>query len=335
MVEPDAQQPKLYYRDGLSGAEHLLIDPGMLGKGSGTHYALDYYQPSRDGKLIAYGLSAGGSEASVLHIMDVATGKVLPEAIDRSDNNVIAWRDDNRSFFYLRYNKPTPNTPASETEYNARTYLHTVGAHPTGDGDAVVFGRGVSKALDVPEGQGTFVLAWPGAKYVVAAANHNMDDNPSTYYIAPLAKATGANTPWHKFADVADGVVRVAAHGDTLYFLSQKGASHFRLLATPLAKPDVNHAQVIVPEGEGVLTDFSIAREGLYVRERDGAVSKLTLVSFDGKQKKALPLPYEGNVDGATTDPREAGALFDLQSWVKAPLVFNYDPATDKVATPG
>ena len=93
VIEPGAPLPKLYWRDGIKGEEHLLVDPGKLGEGSGTHYALDFYEPSWDGKRIAYGVSAGGSEKSVMHVMDVATGKELGEAIDRTSDSVVAWTE--------------------------------------------------------------------------------------------------------------------------------------------------------------------------------------------------------------------------------------------------
>lgn len=332
LTEPGAQQPKLYYRDGVDGKEQLLLDPAKLGEGTTTHYALDYYTPSWDGKLIAYGVSAGGSEISELRVMDVATGKSQGEAINRTDNAIVSWRPDNRSFFYLRFPKATADMAASETQFNARTYLHVVGKNANGDADPVVFGRGVAKGLNVPEGQGTWVISSPDTPYAIAVANHNMDENPSTFYVAPLGSVTSSNTPWRKLADVADGVTQVEARGDKLYYLSQNGASRFRLLATPLSKPDLKHPEVIVPEGDGVLTGFAFAKEGIYVRERAGAVSRLKLVSFDGKQSKTVPLPFEGAVYGPTTDSREAGALFNMQSWVQAPAIYRYDPASNQVA---
>lgn len=335
VTEPNAAQPKLFYRDGLKGDERLLIDPAALGKGSSTHYALDYFEPSWDGRRLAYGISAGGSEQSLLHVLEVDTGKPLEESIDRTSNSVVAWQPDNRSFFYLRYRKPTTDTPASEKLYNGRTYLHSLGAHVDGDGDPVVFGRGVSPRVDVPEGQGTYVIVAPGSAVAIAVANHNMDDNPSTLFAAPLARVTGADTPWLKIADVEDGVTRFALLKDKLYFLSQKGASRFRLLATALAHPDVHTAQVVVPEGRAVLTQFAIAREGLYVRERDGAVSHLLRVSLDGKQNHPIALPFEGNVGAPVTDAGESGALYNIQNWVRAPLVFAYDPASDMSSDTG
>ncbi len=262
-------------------------------------------------------------------------GKTLGEAIDRTNGNVISWRPDNRSFFYLRYAKPTPSMPPSQTLYNARTYLHTIGDRNDGDGDPVVFGRGVSKAVEVPEGQGTYVVLTPNSPFAIAVANHNMDANPSTLYVAPLAKVTGRATPWKKFADPDDGVTRFELHNETLVFLSQKGAPRFTLLSLPLAHPDLAHARVLVPESQAVMTQLAGAREALYVVERDGAVSRLLRFSWDGKLSQPVPLPFEGTVFGLAMDPRESGALFGMTGWVQAPQRIHYDPDTDTSSNTG
>ena len=333
--DPGAQQPRLVWRDGLGGEEHVLLDPSTLGAGTSTHYALDYFQPSWDGRTIAYGLSAGGSEASVLQAMDVASGKPLAEKIERAHDAIVTWRPDNRSFYYMKFVKPTADTPANETEFNARTYLHVLGKGPDGESDAAVFGRGVSSTLDVPEGQGTYVLGSAKSTWVVAIANHNMDDNPSTIYVAPLAGATGPNTAWKKVADARDGISDVAIRGDTLYYLSRKDASRFRILATPLAKSDVRHPRVIVPEGKGVVTGFGLAQDGLYYRVRDGAESQIVKTDFDGKGARPVPMPYAGNAFGPITDPDQPGALFSLQSWSRTPLLYAYDPTRDVTTDSG
>ena len=335
VFEPGAQLPKLFYRDGLKGEEHLLLDPGAMGKGTDTHYALDYFAPSWDGKLLAYGLSVGGSEKSVLHVMDVKTGAVQAESIDRTSDSLVSWRPDNRSFFYLRYVKPVPGMPADQTMYNARTYLHRIGTKTDGEGDAVVFGRGVSRKLDVPEGQGTFVIASPDSQYAIAIANHNMDDNPSTVYVAPLSQVTDGSTPWKKVADVTDGVTQFHLRGQTLYLLSQKDAPRFRLLALSLAEPELKHATIVIPEASGVLTDVRLAQDGLYTRVRDGAVSHIHRVSFDGKQSRSVPTPFEGNVGVPVTDPDQAGALFGIRGWLQSTRIMAYDPAKDRSGDTG
>ena len=75
--------------------------PTQLAK-DGT-VALDWWFPSRDGKLLAYGLSKDGSEQSTLHVRDVATGKDLPDVIERTRACSVAWLPDGKGFYYTRY----------------------------------------------------------------------------------------------------------------------------------------------------------------------------------------------------------------------------------------
>lgn len=327
--------PKLAYRDGMSGDDHVLIDPAKLSTDSGHHFALDWYSPSWDGRYVAYGISEGGSEKSVLHLLDLQTGRELAESIDRTSDCVVSWRPDNQSFFYLRFPKAGPDTPPSQTEYNAITYLHVIGQNTAGDGDEPVFGRGVSPQVDVPEGQGTYVLLSPNSPWAIAVANHNMDDAPHTFFVARLDQVLGATTQWQPVAAVADGVTDAVAHGDRLYFLTQNGASHFKLMATPMSQPDVAHADVIVPEGPNVIDGVTPASDGFFLSERAGATFQLKHVSFDGHEVKDIALPFEGTVGGVTTDPREASALFNLQGWVHASREFVYEPAAGTVTDSG
>ncbi|MEA3121585.1 MAG: prolyl oligopeptidase [Paraburkholderia sp.] len=325
VMDPGANMPKLAYRDGVSGVEHVLVDPGKLATDKAHHYALDWYSPSWDGRYVAYGISEGGSEQSVLHIIDVSTGQALEETIDRTSDCVVSWRKDNQSFFYLRYPKAGPDTPPALTEYNAVTHLHVLGRHTDGEGDDAVFGRGVVAGLDVPEGQGTYVLVSPDSRFAVAVANHNMDDNPNTFYVVRLDQIDGARTPWKKIASPEDGVTNVQLRGDELYFQSDKNASRFRILSTPLAHPDIEHADVIVPEGASVIDSFAAGSDALYIAQRSGAAFNLERVSYDGKSSR-IDLPFAGTIGDLSVDAQVPGVMFNLQGWVKSPREIAYEP---------
>ena len=325
---PEDQVAKLYYRDGLNGKEHLLLDPAKLGTAA-AHAALDFYAPSWNGQLLVYGVSLGGSEDSTLHVLEVAGKRMFGESIDRTSLSIVAWAPNNRGFFYLRYNEPTPGMKPSEKLYNGRTYRHVLGEHPKGDGDPVVFGRGVSPSLEVPEGQGAYVLVWPDSPYALAVANQNLDQNPSTLYVARLDSISGAATPWRKIADVNDQVTQFQAQGEYLYFLSSNGAPRFKLSRVALANPDLARATAVVPESASVLTGFSLARDGVYVSARDGAITRVLRASVDGAQQHAVATPFHGTATIGSTDSRESGALVDLTGWIEPERLYRYDPSSD------
>ena len=327
---PEDRIAKLYYRDGLEGAEHLLLDPAKLDT-SQAHAALDFYAPSWDGATLAFGVSLGGSEDSVLHVLDVAGKRAFNESIDRTSLSVVAWLPDNRGFYYLRYNQPTPGMKAAEKLYNARTYLHALGASPGGDDDPVVFGRGVAANLEVPEGQGTYILTAPDSRYALAVANQNLDQNPSTLYVARLDSIKGAATPWRKVAAVDDAVTQFQLQGDFLYFLSSKGAPRFKLARLALADPDLAHASVLVPQSPAVLTGLAIASDGVYLSARDGAVTRVLRTSADGAQQHEVPTPFPGTATIAATDARQPGVLVDLTGWTEPERLYRYDPAADVI----
>src|SRR5262249_47664542 len=80
--EGEQSQAVLYARDGLDGPERALVDPNELDPNGLT--ALDWWFPSRDGSLVAYGTSQNGDEWSTLRVVETATGRVLPDAIART-----------------------------------------------------------------------------------------------------------------------------------------------------------------------------------------------------------------------------------------------------------
>ncbi len=95
-------QPIIYVREGTHDAEpHVLLDPNTF-SADGT-VALDWMFPSQDGALLAYGVSPDGSEMSTLKVLDVATGKHLPDEISRTRACTMAWEPSGRAFWYVHY----------------------------------------------------------------------------------------------------------------------------------------------------------------------------------------------------------------------------------------
>ena len=136
--EPGQQFSVLYVVD-ADGTERVLIDPMALDPTGVT--TLDSWQPSKEGDRIAYQLSVGGNEESLLYVMDVDTGETIEGPIDRCRYSPVAWVLGGASFYYVRRIAPEL-LPDSEQNFHRRVYLHRVGASP--DTDELVFGAGMT-----------------------------------------------------------------------------------------------------------------------------------------------------------------------------------------------
>ena len=123
-----------------AGGGRTLIDPIAIDPSGRT--TLDGWQPDKEGRSLAYQLSEGGSEESLLRVMDVETGEVVDGPIDRCRYSRIAWLPGGKAFYYTR-RLPPGEVPAGEEQFHRRVYLHRVGS-PAGD-DVLIFGAGRDK----------------------------------------------------------------------------------------------------------------------------------------------------------------------------------------------
>ena len=325
---PTDDKPKLYVREGLTGAERVLFDPEALTK-NGVHYSADYFTPSLDGKYVVYGVSPGGSEMSVIHVLETDTGKDLGESIDRGRFGSPSWRPDGRSFFYNRLQPLASQGMVPGFEEKSRVYLHVLGADP--DKDSPVFGYGLSPSVPLAPSDIPFISVLPASPYAFGVVNHGVQ-NEITLYAARLDSVAGASTPWRKIADVPDAVTGFDARGDDLYLLTHKGASRFQVIRTSLRHPDLARATVVVPPSGVVVQGVSVAKDALYVNDLDGGVGRLRRVAFGGGTPQPVALPLDGIGLMIAADSRLPGVLFEAENAIHAPQWYSYDPTRDRIA---
>jgi prolyl oligopeptidase len=319
---------KLYVRDGSAGAERLLLDP-QTRTANGVHYSIDYFQASPDGKLVAVGISPGGSENSVLHVLDASDGKEVGPSIDRAQFGAVYWLPDNHSFFYNRLRKLAPDDPRTAFYLNSKDYLHHIADDP--EKDVAVFGNGLSSAVSMTETDLPFVTVPPGSKYAFGLIAHGVQ-NENTIYVTSLDSLHDASASWWKIADVGEEVTNFDIHGDHVYLLSHHEASRFKILGVDLPKDEVAHARVIMAASEAVVTGIQAAADALYVQKLDGGLGKLWRLPYEGGSATEIRLPFEGAIQEIFVNPAEPGVFVRLASWTKSSMIFHYDPKTNTMA---
>jgi prolyl oligopeptidase len=319
---------KLYVRDGLDGTERLLLDPDKYPAPAGSHNAISDYAPSMDGKLVGVAVSAGGSEVGTIHILDVNTGKELPETIDRVRFGSVQFLPDGHAFTYNRLQKLAPGQPATEFEEKSTVYLHVLGT-PV-DSDKPILGFGVSPRVDVSPTDLPFVVSTLHSKWAIGMLFHGVL-NEHTYLKAPIDSLDKPDIPWEKICDTADDITSLAVHGTDLYLLSHLGAPHYKVLRTSLDHPDVAHAVTVIPESDAVINSIATAEDALYAQQTNGMVGELLRLAYDGGAPQKVQLPFQGSVSIESSDERIPGVLLTMASWVRAPRTYNYDPQTRTV----
>jgi prolyl oligopeptidase len=265
--------------------------------------------------------------------LQTATGKVLPDSIDRAEFASPAWLPDGKTFFYTRAQKLGPDSPPAAKYQKLKIYRHTLGGNP--DAEPVVFGYNANSSVKVDENDFPALTYSPGApQFLVGLVIHGVKRELDIYSVAFDANL-GANTVWKKVVDQSDQVTGLDVHADQIYLQSHKDASRFKVLRTSLSAPDLAHATVAVPASEVVITGISAAADALYVQDLDGGIGRLRRLPYGGGNIQPIKLPFDGAIQSLATNPTESGAWLELTSWTKSPLWYVLDAKTDKLTDTG
>ena len=307
----DAQTFKLYVRKGLHGTDRLLIDPDAYAE-KGSHAALDWWVSSPDGSHVVFGTSPGGSEKSVARILATETGQLLPETIDRTQDASPSWAEDGSGFFYNRLQAGVADDSLDKYKDSAN-WFHRLNTDPATD--AKVLWKGSSPVVAMVDIDFPVVGATAGSTLAVGYIVSGVQ-NEVGLYVADVAAAAHGQPVWRSVCLPADKVTSITVHSEEIFLLSHAGASHYQVLKTTAAEPNVAHAKVAVPESKAVIRGLSAARDGVYIQELNAGIGGLRRLGYDGRVT-TIALPFKGSIDALYTDTLHDGAWFLLQGWAR------------------
>ncbi|HEY8195919.1 MAG TPA: prolyl oligopeptidase family serine peptidase [Gemmatimonadales bacterium] len=304
-------QPVLYWRDGVDGADRVAVDPNALNEAGTT--ALDWYYPSEDGRLLAYGLSEDGNEESVLHLLEVGSGRDLPDRIPRMRAASVAWLPDGTGFYYTRYPAPE-EVPEGEEQYHRALYFHRLGADPATDPlvlkpAAKEYWPGVSLS--------------PDGRWLIVSVARTFDQ--VDLYLQDLASG-GELVPIAR--DLPASFEGEIAHG-RLFMRTNLDAPTYRLYAVDPERPERGSwREIVPPRGDAVLESVAVAGNRLALGYLERASSRLQLTDLEGGLIQDVPLPALGSLFGfgAEWDGREL--FYGFSSYSVPPSVYRIDLAT-------
>ena len=318
-------QFKLYMRQGLTGADKLLVDPQALEKATGKPHAINWYAPSPDGRHLAYGLSGGGSEAAVLHLLDTRSGRPVGRPIIRADFGGVDWAPDSKTLVFNRLQALRKGMPETQKYQDSQTLMLQPGQDVARARS--VFGRGM-KGVDIGPAELPFVSFTHDGRWALGYV-FNGTQRELGLFVAPQAGVGAGKPAWKRVFSAADAVTNVSYFNDTLYVVSHKGAPRSQLLAHSLKASEGTPGRLLLPQSQQVLVSVASAADAVYIEARDGNIKRLYKLPHgqEGGAPVEVKLPLEGSFelsgDGVgAANPKLPGLLIDLQGWNRARQLF-------------
>ena len=306
-------QPVLYVRDGLNGADRVLVDANKLAA-DGT-IALDWFQPSDNGKYVAYGTSPSGSEMSTLHIIETKTGAILHDTIERTRAASIAWKRDNSGFYYTRYPKKG-DVPDGQEMYNRHVYYHEIANDPEDhpeDSDPLIFGQG-RDAEDWPN----VSLSNDGLWLLINVAQ---GWTKSELFLMDVK----AGTPPTRVTNGKNFLYSAEVYNDRLFITTDEDAPRYRVFVADAGNYDREACKELIPQSDAVLQGTAVFGGKLFAQYEQNASSQLKLFDLQGKKLNDLLLPAIGTVFGLGGRWDRNELFYGFQSFTFAPSIYRYD----------
>ena len=331
------QEHSVLLTAGQDGVDRVLIDPGTIDPSGST--TLDGWYPSRDGKLLAYLLSEGGTEEALLRVLDVESGELMDGPIDRSRYSNVVWLPDGKSFYYTRRLDPQ-SVPEGESQFHRRVYLHRLGADAAED--VLVFGEGLEKTnyYDLS-------ISADGRWLAVSCSRGTAPRND--LYVTDLAAAPGPDQlRWVVVQEGVDAQTWLHFGRDgRFYLLTDRDAPNARLCViepTSIAHGAAAYEQWrdVLPENpKAVLQDYALLegdglqRPSVLALYAWHGVSELRLFDLEsGELLTEVATPGAGTISGLHEHPDgRPQAWFGYTDFVTPPKVLAFDARTRQVET--
>jgi prolyl oligopeptidase len=307
-----------------SGKESVLLDPMVLDPSGDT--TLDAWHPDLEGRRLAYKISQGGNEESLLHVLDVATGEHLEGPIPRARHSAIAWLPGGTAYYYVRQLPHTAEESAA-VESGRRVYLHTVGTDPDLE-DVMVFGEGLPDTNDYG------ILVSGDGRWLSLGASRGTE-NRSDLWLGDLSAGTPEAPEFRPVQVDVDADTGLYMWRDgRAYLFTDRDAPRSRLCVASPSDLSYESWRDLVPEDpEAVLTDFAILdgpeldRPRLLVGWTRHAAGEVTVHDLEtGDRLGTVPVPGVGSLGGLFDRP-EGGheAWFSYTDSTSPGMILRYD----------
>jgi prolyl oligopeptidase len=307
-------QAVLYTQDCLNGTPRVLLDPNTWSK-DGT-VALAGEVVSDDGTYLAYGVAEAGSDWNTWHVVEVATGRVLPDELKWVKFSRPSWTRDGKGFFYQRYDEPEGGA-FQKVNLNQKVFYHRIGTAQ--QLDVLVYRRpdhpewGFQTAVS-EDGQYLVLTIWKGTN--------------QQYRIAYKDLTEPYGMPLDLVEDFDNDYEFVGNDGPVFYFKTDYKAPRGRLIAIDTRKPARSNWKEIIPQAAENLRSIDWIGNLFVAQYLKDAHSQVKLFTPGGAFLREVTFPTLGSAAGFSGKRTDAETFYSFSSFATPPSIYRYDLIT-------
>jgi prolyl oligopeptidase len=311
-------QSVLYVRDSLQDQGRVLLDPNAWARDGAT--ALDAWEPSDDGNLLAYAIQDGGRDWRTVRLLDVASGRVLEDELKWVKFSNLAWVGE-EGVLYSRFPESREGQDFQSRNYHQAVYYHRVGTPQSAD-------ELVYATPDHPDYGHTAQVTSDG-RYAVITSSIGTDPR---YEVRVIDLARRAKHGWQARALVTGFThdwTLVDGTGRTLWFVTNDEAPRYRLMSIDLRRREPTWHEV-VPQGASKLEKASIVGNRLVLSYLRDAATEAIVADLRGKPLRTLELKSIGTASGFKGKPGDPETFYAFSSFNQPAAIYRFDLASGR-----
>jgi len=291
----------------LDAPEELLLDVNELAKGQ-KFMSVRVFAVSDDGNLLAYTTDNTGFRQYVLAVMDLRTGKLLPDHAERVGS--VVWANDNKTIFY------TVEDFTSKRQF--QLYRHTAG---TDGSDQLIYEEKDERfSVEVAKTRSKAYIFLISGSHTSTEARYIPANQPTAEFkVLEPRKQDVEYYPDH--------------NGSFFYIRVNDTGRNFRLVKAPVNDPRSANWQEVVPHRADVMLDDTDFFKNYYVlSERENGLPQLQVTDLaSGKSRRIeFPEPAYSSYPYANREYDTSKFRYGYQSFITPRSVFEYDMITGK-----
>lgn len=304
------QNQYVLYRQKDKETPEVFLDPNTFSEDGTT--SLGGLSFSKDGNIVAYAISEGGSDWRKIIVMDALTKEIKEDTIIDVKFSGISWKG-NEGFYYSSYEKPTGSELSAKTDQH-RLFYHQLGTKQ--QNDPIIFGEKQKRRYI--NGRVT-----EDGRFLEIRASVSTSGNE--LYIQDLSKK---NSPIITAVNNFDSETTVLDNdGETLLLVTNYKAPNKRIVKVNASKPTPENWVDVVPETENVLSP-STAGGFIFAHYMVDAVSKVKQYDYSGQLIRDIELPGIGSANGFGDKKEVEKTYFSFSNYITPSSIYALDIKT-------